>query len=449
MEENFDNFKISKQLHYAIDDLGFKKPTPIQQEAFPVIRSGKDVVGIAQTGTGKTFAYMLPLLQSLEFSKQENPRILILVPTRELVLQLVENITDFAKYMNVRVTGVFGGVNINRQREAVAQGLDILVGTPGRLNDLILSRTVQLKSIKHLVIDEVDVMLDLGFRHQLTNILDMLPQRRQNILFSATMTDDVSQLMEVFFTAPERITVAMSGTPLDTIDQQAYAVPNFYTKANLIAHLLESEKSYVKVLIFVSNKKGVERLHKALLENSVRQMDVIHSNKSQNYRMQAIKYFEEGKTKTLISTDVMARGVDLDQVSHVINFDVPNFPENYMHRIGRTGRAEKQGHSLLMFTPKEQEAKEAIEELMQAKIEVNQLPEVVEISTRLAPEERPEINEIHNPNKADDEKGASFHDKKEKNSKTNQGGSYRREIAKKYKKPKTRGDKNYNRRNKK
>ncbi len=449
MEENFDNFKISKQLHYAIDDLGFKKPTQIQQEAFPVIRSGKDVVGIAQTGTGKTFAYMLPLLESLEFSKQENPRILILVPTRELVLQLVENSTDFAKYMSVRVTGVYGGVNINRQREAVAQGLDILVGTPGRLNDLILSRTVQLKAIKHLVIDEVDVMLDLGFRHQLTNILDMLPQRRQNILFSATMTDDVSELMEVFFTAPERITVAMSGTPLDTIDQQAYAVPNFYTKANLIAHLLETEKSYVKVLIFVSNKKSVERLHKALLEKSVRQIDVIHSNKSQNYRMQAIKYFEEGKTKILIATDVMARGVDLDEVSHVINFDVPNFPENYMHRIGRTGRAEKQGRSLLFFTPKEQEAKEAIEELMQAKIEVNELPEAVEFSTRLAPEERPEINEINNPHKNNVEKGASFHEKNEKNSKTNQGGSYRREIAKKYKKAKTRGDKNYNRRNKK
>ncbi len=449
MEENFDNFKISKQLHYAIDDLGFKKPTQIQKEAFPVIRSGRDVVGIAQTGTGKTFAYMLPLLESLEFSKQENPRILILVPTRELVLQLVENINDFAKYLSVRVTGVFGGVNINRQREAVAQGLDILVGTPGRLNDLILSRTVQLKSIKHLVIDEVDVMLDLGFRHQLTNILDMLPKRRQNILFSATMTDDVSELMEVFFTAPERITVAMSGTPLDNIDQQAYPVPNFYTKANLIAHLLETEKSYVKVLIFVSNKKSVERLHKALLEKMVRQMDVIHSNKSQNYRMQAIKYFEEGKTKILIATDVMARGVDLDQVSHVINFDVPNFPENYMHRIGRTGRAEKQGHSLLFFTPKEQEAKEAIEELMQATIEVNELPEAVEFSTRLAPEERPEITEINNPHKIDDEKGASFHEKNEKNSKTNQGGSYRREIAKKYKKPKTRGDKNYNRRNKK
>jgi ATP-dependent RNA helicase RhlE len=449
MEENFDNFKISKQLHYAIDDLGFKKPTQIQQEAFPVIRSGRDVVGIAQTGTGKTFAYMLPLLESLEFSKQENPRILILVPTRELVLQLVENINDFAKYLSVRVAGVFGGVNINRQREAVAQGLDILVGTPGRLNDLILSRTVQLKSIKHLVIDEVDVMLDLGFRHQLTNILDMLPKRRQNILFSATMTDDVSELMEVFFTAPERITVAMSGTPLDNIDQQAYAVPNFYTKANLIAHLLETEKSYVKVLIFVSNKKSVERLHKALLEKIVRQMDVIHSNKSQNYRMQAIKYFEEGKTKILIATDVMARGVDLDQVSHVINFDVPNFPENYMHRIGRTGRAEKQGHSLLFFTPKEKEAKEAIEELMQATIKVNELPEAVEFSTRLAPEERPEITEINNPHKKDEEKGASFHEKNEKNSKTNQGGSYRREIAKKYKKPKTRGDKNYNRRNKK
>ncbi|HEA29535.1 MAG TPA: DEAD/DEAH box helicase [Leeuwenhoekiella sp.] len=449
MEENFDNFKISKQLHYAIEDMGFKKPTQIQQEAFSVIRSGRDVVGIAQTGTGKTFAYMLPLLQGLSFSKQDNPRILILVPTRELVLQLVDNITAYTKYMSVRVSGVFGGVNINRQKEAVAQGLDILVGTPGRLNDLILSRTVQLKSIKHLVIDEVDVMLDLGFRHQLTNILDMLPKKRQNILFSATMTDEVSLLMDAFFIAPERITVAMSGTPLENIEQQAYGVPNFYTKANLIAHLLDTEKNFTKVLVFCSNKKSVERLHKALAAKNVQRLDVIHSNKTQNYRIQAIKYFEENKTRLLIATDVMARGVDLDQVSHVINFDVPSFPENYMHRIGRTGRAEKQGHSLLFFTPKEEEAKQAIEQLMDTPLHLNELPEAVEISKRLTPEEEPEVKEIYNPNKTDNIKGASFHEKKEKNQKINQGGSYRREIAKKYKKPKTRGDKNYNRRNKK
>ncbi|WP_031428892.1 DEAD/DEAH box helicase [Flavimarina sp. Hel_I_48] len=448
MEENFDNFKISKQLHYAIEDLGFKKPTQIQEDAFSVIRSGRDVVGTAQTGTGKTFAYMLPLLEGLKFSKQDNPRILILVPTRELVGQLVENIQGYAKYMSVRVTGVFGGVNINPQKEAVAQGLDILVGTPGRLNDLILSRTIQLKSIKHFVVDEVDVMLDLGFRHQLTNILDMLPQRRQNILFSATMTDDVSELIDSFFTAPERITVALSGEPLENIEQVSYAVPNFYTKANLLIHLLKKTE-FKKVLIFVSNKKSVERLQKELVANGVRELDVIHSNKTQNYRLNAIKYFEEGKTRILIATDVMARGVDLDQVSHAINFDVPSFPENYMHRIGRTGRAGQEGHSLLLYTPKEQEAKEGIEQLMKTTLPIMELPEEIEIATRLAPEERPEIKEANNPNKPSETKGASFHEKKEKNQKTNQGGSYRREIAKKYKKPKTRGDKNYNRRNKK
>ena len=447
MALGFEDFKISKQLHYAIDDLGFKEPTPIQEAAFPVIRSGRDVVGIAQTGTGKTFAYMLPILEDLKFSKQINPRVLILLPTRELVIQVTERIAEFAKYLSIRHTGVYGGVNINRHREAVSQGLDILVGTPGRLNDLILSRNVQLKAIKKLVIDEVDVMLDLGFRYQLTNILDLLPKRRQNILFSATMTEEVDTLIDDFFTAPERITIAESGTPLDTITQRAYAVPNFYTKANLLIELFKDEKTFHKVLVFMGNKKMVERLH-VYIKNAVRNLDVIHSNKTQNYRIQAIKYFGEGKTQVLLSTDVMARGIDLQDVSHVISFDVPKYPENYMHRIGRTGRAERKGEALLLYTADELEAKKRIEALMDQEVKDVELPTEIEISDRLTPDERPEQVEINRPAKTG-RSGKGFHEKKEKNKKTNQGGSYRRELAKKYKKPKTRGDKNYNRRNKK
>ncbi|HAB26648.1 MAG TPA: DEAD/DEAH box helicase, partial [Xanthomarina gelatinilytica] len=201
----FQDLNLNTPLYNALDDLGFTQPTPIQEQAFNVVASGKDVVGIAQTGTGKTFAYMLPILKNLKFSKQDNPRILVLVPTRELVVQVVEEIEKLAKYINVRVLGVYGGVNINTQKMAVAQGLDIIVATPGRLYDLAVSRVLQLKSIQKVVIDEVDVMLDLGFRHQLMNIFDILPERRQNIMFSATMTQDVDELITDFFIAPERV----------------------------------------------------------------------------------------------------------------------------------------------------------------------------------------------------------------------------------------------------
>ena len=217
---SFENFRLSKQLLNAIDELGFDTPTPIQTESFPVILSGKDMVGIAQTGTGKTLAYMLPILHDLKFSKQTNPRILVLVPTRELVIQVVDQFKSISTYLNVRVLGVYGGVNINTQKMAAAQGTDILVATPGRLYDLALSGSVQLKGISKLVIDEVDVMLDLGFRFQLKNIFELMPDRRQNIMFSATMTEEVDELIEDFFIAPAKISIAVSGTPLSNIDQQ-------------------------------------------------------------------------------------------------------------------------------------------------------------------------------------------------------------------------------------
>jgi ATP-dependent RNA helicase RhlE len=293
-------------------------------------------------------------------------------------------------------------------------------------------------------------MLDLGFRFQLLNIFDLLPKGRQNIMFSATMTNDVDELITDFFKSPKKISVAMSGAPLDNIQQTSYMVTNFYTKANLLNHLLADKDIFTKVLVFVSNKRRADLLFAAVEEVFGSESCVIHSNKTQNYRIRSIRQFDQGTNRVLVATDVMARGLDLDGISHVINFDTPYFPENYMHRIGRTGRAEREGRTILFSTEKEQESKERIEALMKYEIPVLDFPEEVEITKQLTEEERPKEDQEISKNRVSEEyiPGPAFHEKSEKNSKTNQGGSYRREIAKKYKKPKTRGDKNYNMRNK-
>ena len=447
----FRDLNLNTPLYNALEDLGFEYPTPIQEQAFNIVSSGKDVVGIAQTGTGKTFAYMLPILRHLKFSKQDNPRILILVPTRELVVQVVDEIEKLAAYTNVRVLGVYGGTNINTQKQAVAQGQDIIVATPGRLFDLALSHVLHLKSIQKLVIDEVDVMLDLGFRHQLLNIFDILPPRRQNIMFSATMTQDVDDLITDFFINPKKVTIAVSGTPLHNIEQERYNVSNFYTKVNLLEHLIHDTHTYNKVLIFVSYKRMADLLFKELEERFPDQSCVIHSNKTQNYRLRSIEQFRAGENRLLIATDVMARGLDIENISQVINFDTPKYPENYMHRIGRTGRAEQEGRAITFSTEKEQEAVTEIEAYMDKTIKLLDFPEDVVQSKELIEEERPQIREHNNPIKQRDldAPGPAFHEKKDKNKKQNLGGSYKFKIAAKYKKPKTRGDKNYNKRNKK
>jgi len=441
----FEDLNLSRLLQNAVADLGFDTPTPIQAEAFPVILSGKDVVGIAQTGTGKTLAYMLPILQDLKFSKQLNPRVLVLVPTRELVIQVVEMAQSFAKYTNFRVLGVYGGVNINTQKQRVAEGSDILVATPGRLYDLALCGALVLKGVNKLVIDEVDVMLDLGFRFQLTNIFQLLPARRQNIMFSATMTDEVAALIDDDFVTPAKISIALSGTPLENISQQCYDVPNFYTKVNLLSHLVSDRKEFSKVLVFVSNKNNADRVFAALQEKHASETGIIHSNKTQNYRFKSIEEFDSGKNRILVTTDIMARGLDLDKITHVINFDTPQFPENYMHRIGRTGRAEQQGKSILFFTEREEEAKERIEALMSYTIPLIDFPDEVVISNQKTPEERALAGDTKNPfrNEKKIVLAPGFHEKKDKNKKTNKGGSYKTKLALKYKKPKTKGDKTF------
>lgn len=451
MEKSFDTLDLSKALINAIEDLGYTRPTPIQSEAFPVIRSGKNVVGISQTGTGKTMAFLLPILRDMQFSKQISPRVLILVPTRELVTQMVAEVEKASAYMSVRVLGVYGGTNINTQAQYVAQGVDILIATPGRLYDLTLNANLRLKAIQKVVIDEVDVMLDLGFRVQLGNLFDLLPERRQNIMFSATMTEEVEQLIATYFISPQQISIATSGTPLENIAQSAYPVPNFYTKTNLLAHLLEDRETFKKVLVFSSSKKRADLLMEKLEGRFSSRMNIIHSNRSQNARLRAVAEFDDGMCNILIATDIIARGLDFDKVSHVINFDSPAFPENYMHRIGRTGRAEEEGNSIIFYTEREAEFKEAIEELMNKKILELPFPEDVEINPQLLLEEREDLGmeKHYERNRKKIETGPAFHDKSEKNSKENQGGSYRRELAKKYKKSQTRGDKKQNLRSKK
>ena len=275
------------------------------------------------------------------------------------------------------------------------------------------------------------------------SILEILPPQRQNIMFSATMTDDVDLFIQDFFKSPENISVAVSGTPLDNIDQVCYSVPNFYTKVNLLQYLLKDKQQFQKVLVFVPNKKSADLVFQLLEEKFNQDVAVIHSNKTQNYRIRSIESFNTGEVRVLVTSDVMSRGLDLNKITHVINFDTPLFPENYMHRIGRTGRAEEQGSSILLYTEKEQAYKEAIEKLMDYKIPKLALPEGVEISKELSPEEKPKHKEkdFTKHKKTEEERGAAFHEKKEKNQKENLGGSYRREIKKKYKKPKTRGSK--------
>ncbi len=447
----FQDLNLNISIYKALNDLGFTTPTPIQAEAFNVVASGKDVVGIAQTGTGKTFAYMLPILKNLAYSRQEQPRVLIVVPTRELVVQLVAEIEKLSKYLNHRILGVYGGTNINTQKQAITEGLDILIATPGRLYDLALTRVLQLKSIQKLVIDEVDVLLDFGFRHQLINLFDLLPERRQNIMFSATMTKEVDALIQEFFKAPKKITIAVSGTPLHNIAQYKYETANFTTKLNLVEYILQDTSVFSKVLIFIANKKRADTIFQFMAAVFPNEVSVIHANKTQNFRLQSIADFKAGNHRILIATDLMARGIDIDTISHVINFDVPNYAENYMHRIGRTGRAKEKGEAITLITPTEKEVFATIEQFMQQEVELLPFPEEVSISTHLLAEEKPKVKERNNPLKQvqDAEKGAAFHKKKEKNQKQNLGGKYRRELSKKYKKPKTRGDKNYRKRNKK
>ena len=429
----FKDLNLNTALFNALEDLGFTQPTTIQQKAFAPIMAGNDVLGIAQTGTGKTIAYLLPMLRQWKFSKKRIPEIIVLVPTRELVVQVVEEVEKLAKYTNIIVTGVYGGTNIKTQIMAITPGVDIIIATPGRLLDLLLNATIQAKFIKKIVIDEVDEMLNLGFRTQIKTILDLMPSKRQMLMFSATITDDVQVLIDYNFNVPVRIEAAPTGTPLTNIEQIGYSVPNYTTKVNFLEHLLSTDKSMTKVLIFAASKRLADDIHSRIETKFPEQLAVIHSNKAQNTRFKTVNDFESGACSILIATDLIARGLDVSSVSHVINMDVPAVAENYIHRIGRTGRADKKGISITFITKADEENKQKVEALMGLEIPMRTMPEAVVISSILTPDEMPVINmkiiEVKQPKVI--AKGKSHHEKSLKNQKVNIKVS--REDAKKKK----------------
>ncbi|WP_338869287.1 DEAD/DEAH box helicase [Spirosoma sp. SC4-14] len=439
----FDELNLNKPLQNALTELGYTTPTPIQQKVFSVVMSGKDVCGIAQTGTGKTFAYLLPCLRQYQFSKEHQPQVIILVPTRELVVQVVESVQKLATYMNLMVVGVYGGVNFKTHLADVQQGADILVATPGRLVDFLSTGALKTKSLKKLVIDEVDEMLNLGFRAQLNVILDLLPPKRQNLLFSATLTDDVEQLIDTYFSSPVRVEAAPAGTPLDNIEQVAYRVPNFYTKVNLLNLLLGQDSSMTKVLVFAATKQLADDLYDQLEADCPEKIGVIHSNKSQNYRFNSVEQFKQGTYRILIATDIIARGIDVADVSHVINFDLPEEPESYIHRIGRTGRADRKGIAISFVTEPDEKQLIAIEHLMNYQVPVMPLPEKLVISDELTDAEKPQIRMKTVPLKIPvvEEGGGAFHEKIDKNKKVNVRRDYAAEKRLKYGRPIKRGGK--------
>lgn len=439
----FKDLNLKKQLLNALDDLEYKTPTTIQQKVFSVVMSGADVCGIAQTGTGKTLAYLLPLLNQWKYTKEKDPQILIMVPTRELVTQVVETVKKLSTYLSLVVKGVYGGTNINTQRMELQDGCDVLVATPGRLFDLAVTGAFKVKGIKKLVIDEVDEMLNLGFRTQIINVIDLLPPKHQNLLFSATLIEEVEALMNQFFNEPVKIEAAPAGTPVQNIIQTAYAVPNFYTKVNLLNLLMQQDATMTKVLVFVPTKKLADELYEELAPQFEGSIGVIHSNKEQNHRFNTVKQFKEGTYKYIIATDIVARGIDVAEVTHVINFDLPPLPEQYVHRIGRTGRADKKGIAISFITEKEKPAQEAVESLMNVKINMMELPDNLEIATRLTEDEIPKVymKEIQVKIPKKEERGPAFHEKSAKNKKVNVRRSHKDEMRKKYGKPKKRAKK--------
>ncbi len=428
----FNEMKIPKPILRALDDMDIAEASAIQEMVFSAVKSGRDIGGIAQTGTGKTLAYLIPVLSLHQYSTAKHPTILILVPTRELVKQVEDEIVRLTEYMSIRTYGIFGGVNTKPQADRIMEGLDILVGTPGRVVDFVSTGILNLKNIKRLIIDEFDEMLNQGFRAQLKVIFEKLPERRQNLLFSATINPEVQEMMDEYFDRVENIEAAPIGTPLETIEQQLYLVPNFYSKLSLLKGLMP-DQNIRKAIVFVSNKKKAELLFDLLQQAGTENIAYMHANKHQKRRFDTLDAFESGDSRILIATDLLSRGLDIKDVTHVINFDLPELAENYIHRIGRTGRFGKKGTAISFIEQKDLEMLQALEAMMGTELNEMSLPMDYEQSEELLPEEK---ESIYMPDylgqtvsKSD---GGAFHEKLEKNKKVNVRFDYEAAMKKKY-----------------
>lgn len=354
---SFDNLGLEPRLLEAVAAMGYTRPTPIQRDAIPFVLEGRDVVGCAQTGTGKTAAFVLPLMQRVP-TKPGGPRALVVTPTRELALQIEGVALEVAKHTKHRVAVVYGGVGYEPQNKALKRGVDVLVATPGRLLDLMERRVADLSNVEILVLDEADRMLDMGFWPQVRKIIAAVPAERQNLLFSATMSTDVMRIVSSTLTEPVRVEVAPSAKPIETIEQRVYPVGT-QQKAQLLVHLIK-EQGLDRTIVFTRTKHRADRVAKVLRQNGI-ESAAIHGDRSQSQRQSALDSLKRGRVRVLVATDVVARGIDIDDVSHVVNYDLPNTPEDYVHRIGRTARAGKSGIAVSLLAPEEHEALRDIE----------------------------------------------------------------------------------------
>jgi ATP-dependent RNA helicase RhlE len=414
MSAGFEHFKFNRQILNAIDDAGYTGPTDVQLKAIPPILNGQDVMGIAQTGTGKTAAYVLPIIMRLKYAQGENPRALIVAPTRELAIQIEENIRAFSKYTDLRTITLYGGLGPKTQIEQVQKGVDIIVATPGRFMDIYLAGHIITKQLQVLVLDEADKMMDMGFMPQINRILEIVPRKRQNLLFSATMSDKIRQLSANFLEFPTEIEVTPQATPAQTVMQKLYHVPNIRTKINLLKYLLDQEEEIKKLMVFCKTRTNAEDVYKFLGRRyGDQEVKVLHANKGQNTRINSINAFRGDEVKILVSTDVAARGIDVSDVSHVINFDVPFVIEDYVHRIGRTGRAFQSGEAITFCTPAEEYYIGKIEKLIRQEIPVMPLPEEVFIEETSYDERQAQAREIDlQKRKENPEFKGAFHEKK-------------------------------------
>jgi ATP-dependent RNA helicase RhlE len=418
VKSTFEDLKLNKQLLTAVAEAGFTTPTEIQVKCIPLIMGGQEVIGIAQTGTGKTAAYLLPLLMNVRFAQGMEPRALILVPTKELVVQVASQAAALTKYTDLRVAAIYGGVGPKTQIESIQKGIDILIATPGRFLEIYQRNELPVKQIKTLVLDEADKMMGMGFLPQLRSIFEVIPSKRQNLLFSATFSERVEKLSQDFLMFPTKIQVTPQATTAKQVEQEIYHIPNLKTKINFIEHLLQDRETFNRVLIFTRTKEVANNLFNYLERKRLGPIRVIHSNKGQNSRINAMNEFKEGNLRILVSTDVSARGIDVIKVSHVINFDVPILYEDYVHRIGRTGRAFQEGTAITFATKAEEYHVQKIEALIKEKIPVKKIPSSIVIEDTLKEEVQMMARDVDmQKRKEDPEFKGAFHERKGKKKK--------------------------------